>query len=103
MKTVKPVHGGLPERVKDPRAKELVESGKYVYCGKIEWKTSVRDASKKPAKEAVKAEPEAPAAANADVKKTRAETKAQALAAKKARIAEVNRKIVEEHKKTKSS
>jgi hypothetical protein len=59
MKTVKPINGGVPERVKDADAEKRVQSGTHCYCKKEEWKKEVRDAAKrKAAEEAAKAKKE---------------------------------------------
>ncbi len=42
MKCVKPVNDGKILRVKDEKAKEMVEEGKYSYCPKSEWKEQGR-------------------------------------------------------------
>ena len=45
MKCVKSSSGKI-DRVKDDIAFSRVKSGKWNYCGKSEWKTSVRDINK---------------------------------------------------------
>ncbi len=45
MKCVKSVDGKI-SRVSDVLAAERVESGKFQYCGKAEWKKTVRDVGK---------------------------------------------------------
>lgn len=54
MKTVKPVNGGVVERVKDEVAAEKVGAGTHVYCAKKEYK-KLRDGNKPKPKDAVAA------------------------------------------------
>ena len=59
MKTVKPVNGGVPVRVKDGEAERRVKAGDWVLCPKVEWKKQVRDAAKAEAEAKAKEKREA--------------------------------------------